>query len=180
MADASIGLNKHLEGTNIVHPWGTEVMLECYVREQGVPVTGLHPYVTIYRHSDEYVLDYNTDTFVPMVYPYNYEKLIPLTEFADGLYTYSFDQAKYVLSSTVSTGTYEGEALNEAYSLVYRVSYTRNGKYWTGSDFELHMFGIGLDRYMRILYDQHRRLLHKHKQFDPRDMEDYRYCKAQP
>lgn len=173
----STGFPTLVEGRNIQHEWGTEVLLEAFVRQEGIPVLNIQPYVTIYRLSDLYVLDRATDTFVPAGYPYGYEMLHPMTEFTDGLYHYFFDQSKYVDPNTLKHGTDEdGNQLFEGYSLVYRCSYVMNGKNYDGVDYELHMFGTGPQRLLKILYDQHRRLLHKHKQFDPTDMDEYKFC----
>lgn len=175
---SDIGFNRYVEGLNIQHKWGTEVMFECYIKQNGIPVLGATPYVTIWRHSDGYVLDRLTNTFVVAGYPYEYEMLIPMQEFGDGLYQYFFNQALYVDPTTLETGTYQGIPLNEAYTMIYRVSYLRNGRVYDGSDMELHLFGTGVDREIRILYDQHRKLLFKHKIFDNRDMNKYIFCET--
>ncbi len=175
---SNIGFNRYVEGLNIQHRWGTEVMFEVFIRQSGIPVLEAIPYVTVWRHSDGYVLDNLTNTFVEAAYPYNYEMLIPMQEFGDGLYQYFFNQALYVDPTTIETGTYQGIPLNEAYTLIYRVSYRRNGRVYDGSDMELHLFGTGIDRELRVLYDQHRRLLHKHRQFDPTNIRDYRFCEV--
>lgn len=174
-----VGFDRYIEGLNIQHEWATEVILECFVREEGVPILGLQPYVTVYRLSDQHVLSYITDTFVPIGYPYtSTDILIPMDEFGDGLYQYFFDQKKYIDPGSILTGADEkGNALVEGYSLVYRVNYKRKGKEYNGADFELHMFGSGSTMFLKVLYDQHRRLLQKHQQFDPQNWRSYKYCR---